>query len=133
MFCRSRERIRPDSSCEGLGVTPSNCIPTQKFVPMSGELNHNRSPLVLDSKGVCCHHSSCHSWKLQDHLLFSDDLVLLASSEQGLQLALDRFSAACEQAGINISTKQTEVGIMSLHKLKAVYVARERQYTATGF
>jgi len=35
----------------------SHCIPDQKFVSMSGELNHYLSPLlVLDSdKGVCCH------------------------------------------------------------------------------
>jgi len=35
-----------------------HCIPAQKFVSVSGELNHDRSPLVLDSdKGVCCHRS----------------------------------------------------------------------------
>jgi len=34
----------------------SCCIPAQKFMFMSGELNHHRSPLVLDSdNGVCCH------------------------------------------------------------------------------
>jgi len=36
----------------------SHCIPAQKFVSVSGELNHDRSSLILDSdKGVCCHHS----------------------------------------------------------------------------
>jgi len=36
----------------------SHYIPAQMFVPKSAELNHNRSPCVLDSdKGVCCHHS----------------------------------------------------------------------------
>ena len=36
----------------------SHCIPDQKFVSVSGKLNHDRSPLVLDSdKGMCCHHS----------------------------------------------------------------------------
>jgi len=33
--------------------------------------------------------------------------LLLASSQQGLQLVLDRFSAACEQAGMKISTGKT--------------------------
>ena len=34
----------------------SHCIPDQKFGSVSGEFNHDRSPLVLDSdKGVCCH------------------------------------------------------------------------------
>ena len=37
----------------------SRCIPAQKFVSVSGELNLDGSPLVLDSdKGACCHHSS---------------------------------------------------------------------------
>jgi len=31
----------------------SHCIPDQKFVSVSGELNHNRSPLVLDSRQRC--------------------------------------------------------------------------------
>ena len=32
-----------------------HCIPAQKFVFVSGELNHDHSPLGLDSdKGVCC-------------------------------------------------------------------------------
>jgi len=36
----------------------NNCIPAQKFVSVSGELNQDRSPLVLDSDmGVCCRHS----------------------------------------------------------------------------
>jgi len=40
---------------------PNNCIPAQKIVSMSAELNHNRSALVLDSdNGVCCHHSSTY-------------------------------------------------------------------------
>jgi len=33
--------------------------PAQKFVPVSAELYHNRSPWVLDSdKGVCYHYYS---------------------------------------------------------------------------
>jgi len=32
----------------------SHCIPDQKFLSVSGELNHDRSPLAFDSdKGVC--------------------------------------------------------------------------------
>ena len=39
----------------------SHCIPAQKFVSVSEELNHGCSPLVLDSdKRVCCHRS--FSW-----------------------------------------------------------------------
>ena len=42
-------------------------------------------------------------------LLFADDLVLLASSESGLQRALNGFAAACDIAGMKISTSKTEV------------------------
>ena len=43
-------------------------------------------------------------------LLFSDDVVLLASLQQGFQHELDHFSAACNQAGMKNSTKNTEIG-----------------------
>ena len=42
-------------------------------------------------------------------LLFADDLVLLADSDSGLQRALDGFAAACDYAGMKISTAKTEV------------------------
>ena len=42
-------------------------------------------------------------------LLFAEDLVLLASSEPGLQRALNGFSAACDIAEMKISTSKTEV------------------------
>ena len=42
-------------------------------------------------------------------LLFADDLVLLASSESGLQHGLNGFAAACDIAGMKISTSKTEV------------------------
>ena len=44
-----------------------------------------------------------------NRLLFADDLVLLADSESGLQRALDGFAAACDYAGMKISTAKTEV------------------------
>jgi len=62
----TRLLVKSFGECSGSTVLtatcywPSNhCIPAQKFVSVSGELNINRSPLLLDSdKGVCCHHSS---------------------------------------------------------------------------
>jgi len=82
-------------------------------------------------KGVCCHHSSsvyilyeldrrqsqanrrmCHYWELQGRMLFADDLVLLVSSHQDLQHALDQFSVACNQAGSKTSDKKQ--GVMCL-------------------
>ena len=52
----------------------------------------------------------CHNWKLQNQsLLFADDLVLLSSTESGLQRALNSFADACNTAGTKISTAKTEV------------------------
>ena len=59
-------------------------------------------------------------------LLFRDDLVLLASLESGLQYALNGFSAACDIAGMKISTSKTKilrlsrnpVGVVSLKQLE---------------
>ena len=42
-------------------------------------------------------------------LLFADDLVLLSSTESGLQLALNNFADACNTAGMKMSTAKTEV------------------------
>ena len=42
-------------------------------------------------------------------LLFADDLVLLFSTESGLQRALNSFADTCNTAGMKISTAKTEV------------------------
>ena len=42
-------------------------------------------------------------------LLFADDLVLLSSTESGLQRTLNSFADACNTAGMKISTAKTEV------------------------
>ena len=42
-------------------------------------------------------------------LLFADDLVLLSSTEFGLQRAFNCVADACNTAGIKISTAETEV------------------------
>ncbi|GAA6064832.1 receptor-type tyrosine-protein phosphatase F-like, partial [Tachysurus ichikawai] len=46
-------------------------------------------------------------------LLFADDVVLLASSNQDLQCALGRFAAECEAAGMRISTSKSEAMVLS--------------------
>ena len=51
--------------------------------------------------------------------------------QQGLQLAFNRFSVACDQEGTKISSEKIE-GIVSLKTPKAVFSASERKYTATG-
>ena len=47
-------------------------------------------------------------------LVFANDLVLLFSTESGLQRALNSFADACNTAGMKISTAKTEV----LHPLR---------------
>jgi len=44
-----------------------------------------------------------------NRLFFANDLVLLSSTESGLQRALSDFTAACDNAGMKISTTKTEV------------------------
>ena len=51
-----------------------------------------------------------------ESLLFADDVARLASSSAGLQRALDRFAAECTMAGMQISTKKTEVMVLSRQK-----------------
>ena len=48
-----------------------------------------------------------------NRVVFADDLVLLAYSEKGLHHAVDRFSAACDQAGIKVNTEMAEVLCLS--------------------
>ena len=51
-------------------------------------------------------------------LFVADDLVLLADSESGLQRALNGFAAACNIAGMKISTTKTEVLHLSRNPVK---------------
>lgn len=46
-------------------------------------------------------------------LLFADNVVLLASSNQDLQRALERFTAECEVAGMRIITSKSEAMVLS--------------------
>ena len=109
--------------------TSSHCIPAQKFVSVSGVKSQPStvgvvlrqgcvlSPLVfivheldrpIDSHSRVDEGVTVGSCRI-NRLLFADDLVLLASSRQGLQHALDRFSTPCDRAGMKISTKETDV------------------------
>ena len=60
------------------------------------------------------------SFKISRRLLFADNLVLLADSESGLQRALDKFAAACDTAGIKISTTKTVVLHLSRNPVHGV-------------
>uniref|UniRef100_A0AAY5KR82 Reverse transcriptase domain-containing protein n=1 Tax=Esox lucius TaxID=8010 RepID=A0AAY5KR82_ESOLU len=50
-------------------------------------------------------------------LLFADDVVVLAPSNQDLQHALGRFAAECEAVGMRISTSKSEAMVLSRKRL----------------
>ncbi|TWW54874.1 hypothetical protein D4764_0244430, partial [Takifugu flavidus] len=56
---------------------------------------------------------------------FLDDVVLLASSARDLQLSLDRFAAACEAAGMKISTSKSEAMVLNRKKVECLLRVRE--------
>uniref|UniRef100_A0A674NTV4 Reverse transcriptase domain-containing protein n=1 Tax=Takifugu rubripes TaxID=31033 RepID=A0A674NTV4_TAKRU len=58
-------------------------------------------------------------------LLFADDVVLLASSARDLQLSLDRFAAACEAAGMRISTSKSEAMVLNRKKVECLLRVKE--------
>ena len=58
-------------------------------------------------------------------LLFADDLVLLSSTESGLQRALNIFADACNTAGMKISTAKTEVRHLSKNPNQCVLQVNE--------
>ncbi|KAL3966330.1 receptor-type tyrosine-protein phosphatase mu [Sarotherodon galilaeus] len=51
-------------------------------------------------------------------LLLADDVVLLASSGDGLQLTLERFAAECEQVGMRTSTSKSEATVLSWKRVE---------------
>ena len=51
-------------------------------------------------------------------LLFADDVVLLAPSSQELQLSLGQFAAACEAAGMTISTSKSEAMVLDRKRVE---------------
>ena len=87
------------------------------------ELNDSSSPGALNSTNVCIDTTSLHNaglHELDSHskvdegitvvsrrinlLLFATNLILLEYSKQDLQYAFDRFGAACDHAGMKITT-----------------------------
>ncbi|TWW81841.1 R2 Retrovirus-related Pol polyprotein from type I retrotransposable element [Takifugu flavidus] len=58
-------------------------------------------------------------------LLFADDVVLLASSARNLQRSLDRFAAACEAAGMKISTSKSKAMVLNQKKVECLLRVKE--------
>ncbi len=59
-------------------------------------------------------------------LLFADDVVLLAPSDQDLRHALGRFAAECEAAGMRISTSKSKAMVPSRKRWLAHFRLVER-------
>ncbi|TWW77644.1 hypothetical protein D4764_12G0010340 [Takifugu flavidus] len=58
-------------------------------------------------------------------LLFADDVVLLASSARDLQLSLNRVAAACEVAGMKMSTSKSEAMVLNQKKVECLLRVKE--------
>ncbi|TWW81867.1 hypothetical protein D4764_01G0016820 [Takifugu flavidus] len=54
-----------------------------------------------------------------------NDVVLLASSARDLDLSLDRFAAACEAAGMKISTSKSEAMVLNQKKVECLLQVKE--------
>ena len=85
----------------GQAVANSALLSKRLATPGLHELDRQSQP----SRGVC------HICELQDQpfTFYRRFGILLASSQQGLQHALDRFSTTCDRTRMKISTKNTEV------------------------
>ena len=64
--------------------------------------------------------------------LFADDLVLLSSTESGLQRALNSFADACNTAGMKIRKAKTAVLHLSIKKPGSVRITSEWSDTEAG-
>ena len=51
-----------------------------------------------------------------NHLLFADDLILISEKPSGLQHCLNAIEVNCEEWGLNINTKKTQIMIFSKNK-----------------
>ena len=58
-------------------------------------------------------------------LLFADDLELLSLNKSDLQYALDRFFDACVDAGMKISTAESEIMCLSKHPVQCCFQTNE--------
>ena len=58
-------------------------------------------------------------------LLFADDVVLLVSSCQALQLSLDWFTAQCEAVGMRISTSKSDCMVLCQQRVECTLQVRE--------
>ncbi|TWW73562.1 hypothetical protein D4764_15G0009560 [Takifugu flavidus] len=70
---------------------------------------------------VCSLYDRCQSLVR----IAGNDVVLLASSAHDLQLSLDRFAAACEVAGMKISTSKSEAMVLNRKKVECLLRVKE--------
>ncbi|TWW64080.1 hypothetical protein D4764_03G0010880 [Takifugu flavidus] len=75
-------------------------------------------PLI---RAVCSLYDRCQSLVR----IAGNDVVLLASSACDLQLSLDRFAAACEAAGMKISTSKSEAMVLNRKKVECLLRVKE--------
>ncbi len=107
LYDRSRSLVRIAGSKSDLfpvyvGLRQSYPLSPVRFIVFMDRIFRSQGP-----EGVLFgdHTISC--------LLFADDVVLLAPSDQDLRNALGRFAAECEAAGMRISTSKSEAMVIS--------------------
>ncbi|TWW81814.1 hypothetical protein D4764_01G0016290 [Takifugu flavidus] len=103
VFCGLGEGIRPCSSGGPVGVL--------REYGVSG-------PLIWAVRSL---YDRCQSLVR----IAGNDVVLLASSARDLQLSLDRFAAACEAAGMKISTSKSEAMVPNRKKVECLFRVKE--------
>jgi len=83
------------------------------------------SPYELDGQTLPSQ-TGCGYWKVCriNCLLFKDDLVLLATSDQGLQHELDQFSGGCDQAGMEMNAKSENTKVNPIQRTLQVQHVR---------
>jgi len=79
---------------------------------------HDTIKVILNGVFVFLLKKEQNRFYFKKQTFFQPWLVLLASSEQGLQHVFDQFSVACNQPRMKIGTKKTD--IMFLQKPKCM-------------
>ena len=69
----------------------------------------------------------CNVWLLR----LADDLALLSSNKSNLQYAVNRFSDSCLDAGMKISTAETEIMCLLRHPVQCSFQTNEVTFQQT--
>lgn len=69
--------------------------------------------LENSKKGLLNKGGYCRKREGINNLRFADDTVLLASTQEDLQIIVDSVHQSCKKAGVHLNTKKTKVLVIS--------------------